>query len=71
MQISRITIITTIPICVTPARSRALNQPCVLLDFYDAHDVWHFLSSISMFFSFMVNCLDQYLMFFYTVVIFL
>ncbi|RTG86335.1 uncharacterized protein DC041_0003499 [Schistosoma bovis] len=49
---------------VTPARSRALNQPCVLLDFYDAHDVWHFLSSISMFFSFMVNSLDQYLMFF-------
>ncbi|CAH8488066.1 unnamed protein product [Schistosoma bovis] len=39
---------------VTPARSRALNQPCVLLDFYDAHDVWHFLSSISMFFSFML-----------------
>nr|BAH22348.1 SID-1 related B [Schistosoma japonicum] len=39
---------------VTPAKSRALNQPCVLLDFYDAHDVWHFLSSVSMFFSFML-----------------
>ncbi|BHF66959.1 RNA transmembrane transporter activity [Sparganum proliferum] len=38
---------------VTPAQSRALNRPCILLGFYDVHDVWHFLSSISMFFSFM------------------
>ncbi|KAK3907859.1 SID1 transmembrane family member 1 [Frankliniella fusca] len=38
---------------VTPAQSRAFNQPCQILDFYDRHDIWHFLSAISMFFSFM------------------
>ncbi|KAL3317412.1 SID1 transmembrane member 2 [Cichlidogyrus casuarinus] len=38
---------------MTPAQSRAINQPCILLDFYDSHDVWHFLSATSMFFSFM------------------
>ncbi|KAA0188616.1 SID1 transmembrane family member 1 [Fasciolopsis buskii] len=40
---------------VTPAQSRALNQPCLLLSFYDAHDIWHFMSAISMFFSFLVS----------------
>ncbi|XP_063219057.1 SID1 transmembrane family member 1-like [Bacillus rossius redtenbacheri] len=39
---------------LTPAESRAYNQPCELLDFYDKHDIWHFLSAASMFFSFMV-----------------
>ncbi|KAG5453827.1 SID1 transmembrane member 1 [Clonorchis sinensis] len=39
---------------VTPAQSRALNHPCLLFDFYDAHDIWHFLSASSMFFSFMM-----------------
>ncbi|KAL8612263.1 hypothetical protein ACOMHN_038175 [Nucella lapillus] len=39
---------------LTPAQSRQGNRPCVLLDFYDAHDVWHFLSSVSMFFSFLI-----------------
>ncbi|KAF5399561.1 SID1 transmembrane family member [Paragonimus heterotremus] len=39
---------------VTPAQSRALNRPCMLLNFYDAHDIWHFLSATSMFFSFMM-----------------
>lgn len=38
---------------VTPAQSRAYNEPCQILDFYDRHDIWHFLSAISMFFSFM------------------
>lgn len=38
----------------TPAQSRAHNQPCLLFDFYDAHDIWHFLSATSMFFSFMM-----------------
>uniref|UniRef100_A0A1I8IS62 SID1 transmembrane family member 1 n=1 Tax=Macrostomum lignano TaxID=282301 RepID=A0A1I8IS62_9PLAT len=38
----------------SPADSRALNQRCLLLDFYDIHDIWHFLSSMSLFFSFMV-----------------
>ncbi|RZF45637.1 hypothetical protein LSTR_LSTR010588 [Laodelphax striatellus] len=39
---------------LTPAQSRTFNRPCVLFDFYDNHDIWHFLSAISMFFSFMV-----------------
>nr|CAD7571328.1 unnamed protein product [Timema californicum] len=39
---------------LTPAQSRAYNHPCEILDFYDKHDIWHFLSSASMFFSFMV-----------------
>ncbi|CAG5122904.1 unnamed protein product [Candidula unifasciata] len=38
----------------TPAGSRAGNQECILLEFYDHHDVWHFLSAISLFFSFMI-----------------
>lgn len=39
---------------LTPAESREGNKECILLDFYDAHDVWHFLSAISLFFSFLV-----------------
>ncbi|KAL7305985.1 hypothetical protein TKK_0001455 [Trichogramma kaykai] len=37
----------------TPAQSRTYNQACVL-KFYDFHDIWHILSAISMFFSFMM-----------------
>ncbi|EEB18039.1 conserved hypothetical protein [Pediculus humanus corporis] len=39
---------------LTPAESRLYNQPCQLLNFYDNHDIWHFISAASMFFSFMV-----------------
>ncbi|PNF38902.1 SID1 transmembrane family member 1 [Cryptotermes secundus] len=39
---------------LTPAESRTYNQPCEILDFFDKHDIWHFLSATSMFFSFMV-----------------
>uniref|UniRef100_A0A1I7Y4N4 SID1 transmembrane family member 1 n=2 Tax=Steinernema glaseri TaxID=37863 RepID=A0A1I7Y4N4_9BILA len=39
---------------VTPARSRGMNQDCILFRFYDTHDVWHFLSSLSVFLSFAV-----------------
>ncbi|XP_012944274.1 SID1 transmembrane family member 1 isoform X2 [Aplysia californica] len=38
----------------TPAGSRAGNRECILLEFYDSHDVWHFLSAISLFFSFLI-----------------
>ncbi|KAH9507595.1 SID1 transmembrane member 1 [Bulinus truncatus] len=38
----------------TPAGSRSGNKECILLEFYDHHDVWHFLSAISLFFSFMI-----------------
>lgn len=37
----------------TPAESRQLNKSCILFNFYDNHDVWHFLSAAAMFFSFM------------------
>ncbi|XP_064650536.1 SID1 transmembrane family member 1-like isoform X3 [Lineus longissimus] len=39
---------------VSPAQSRLGNQECMLLDFYDAHDIWHFLSAMALFISFMV-----------------
>uniref|UniRef100_S4RI57 SID1 transmembrane family member 1 n=1 Tax=Petromyzon marinus TaxID=7757 RepID=S4RI57_PETMA len=38
----------------TAAQSRERNKECVLLKFYDHHDIWHFISSIAMFLSFMV-----------------
>ncbi|XP_060828615.1 SID1 transmembrane family member 1-like [Bombus pascuorum] len=39
---------------LTPAQSRNYNKPCILLNFFDSHDIWHFLSALAMFFSFMV-----------------
>uniref|UniRef100_A0A1B6JLN8 SID1 transmembrane family member 1 n=1 Tax=Homalodisca liturata TaxID=320908 RepID=A0A1B6JLN8_9HEMI len=39
---------------LTPAESRAYNQHCEILSFFDKHDIWHFLSSGALFFSFMV-----------------
>ncbi|XP_025835395.1 SID1 transmembrane family member 2-like [Agrilus planipennis] len=39
---------------LTPARSRRYNQECKVFQFYDYHDVWHFLSATGMFFTFMV-----------------
>ncbi|KAG1669986.1 hypothetical protein GQR58_017176 [Nymphon striatum] len=39
---------------LSPAESRNLNRPCLILDFYDDHDIWHFLSSSALFFSFMI-----------------
>ncbi|XP_018574212.1 SID1 transmembrane family member 1 isoform X2 [Anoplophora glabripennis] len=38
----------------TPAESRQFNRECLLLRFYDSHDIWHFLSATGMFFTFMV-----------------
>ncbi|XP_025103209.1 SID1 transmembrane family member 2-like isoform X2 [Pomacea canaliculata] len=38
---------------LSPEESRTKNMPCVL-DFYDYHDIWHFLSAGAIFFSFMV-----------------
>jgi hypothetical protein len=33
-----------------PAGSRELNHPCVVLDFFDYHDIWHMFSALGMFF---------------------
>ena len=38
---------------VQPALSRTMNQNCILLNAYDAHDIWHLLSSFALFFSFL------------------
>ncbi|KAL6038569.1 hypothetical protein STEG23_023228 [Scotinomys teguina] len=37
----------------SPAESREKNRECVLLDFFDDHDIWHFLSATALFFSFL------------------
>ncbi|GFO22380.1 sid1 transmembrane family member 1 [Plakobranchus ocellatus] len=38
----------------SPAGSREGNRMCIFLSFYDSHDIWHFLSAMSMFFSFLI-----------------
>ncbi|XP_033115378.1 SID1 transmembrane family member 1-like, partial [Anneissia japonica] len=38
----------------TPAQSREGNEECIVMGFYDGHDVWHFLSAAAMFFSFLL-----------------
>jgi len=37
----------------SPAASRSKNELCIFMQFYDAHDMWHMLSSISLFVGYM------------------
>ena len=37
----------------SPAESKTLNHDCILLNFYDYHDFWHFLGSFGLFFMLM------------------
>jgi len=37
----------------SPAVSRLKNEECILLDFFDSHDIWHFLGGAGVFFAFM------------------
>ena len=37
-----------------PAVSRNGNEECILLGFFDAHDIWHFVSAFALFFSFLM-----------------
>ena len=40
---------------LTPAESRELNHECLLLGYYDSHDIWHFLSATALLVSFLVS----------------
>ncbi|KAL4715384.1 hypothetical protein ACJJTC_015155, partial [Scirpophaga incertulas] len=35
-----------------PARSRLLNHDCLVLHFYDRHDLWHLLSALALYLTF-------------------
>ena len=39
----------------SPATSRNLNAPCVVLEFYDTHDLWHCFTAFALFFSLLVR----------------
>lgn len=39
---------------VSAAESKEYNKHCIVLSFYDNHDVWHLLSAVALFFSFML-----------------
>ena len=40
---------------MSPAESRDGNEKCQLMDFFNSHDIWHFLSAIALFFSLLVS----------------
>ena len=38
---------------VSPSESRDMNRECVLLNFFDGHDIWHFMGGAGVFFAFL------------------
>ena len=38
---------------ISPAESREMNRECVFLNFFDGHDIWHFLGGAGVFFAFL------------------
>lgn len=45
---------------ISPSLSRNMNQECIFLDFYDGHDIWHFLGAAGVFFAFLtIFTLDE------------
>ena len=38
----------------SPAVSRDGNEDCLILGFFDSHDMWHFVSAFALFFSFLM-----------------
>ena len=49
----------------SPAESKVQNKECFFMDFYDEHDMWHFLSAGAMFCSFMVSSPSQLLAYYF------
>ncbi|CAI5450459.1 unnamed protein product [Caenorhabditis angaria] len=37
---------------ISPAKSRALNKPCLIFDFFGSHDMWHVFSAFATLFTF-------------------
>ena len=48
----------TIPVndkYLSPNESRELNQPCVLFNYWDYHDIWHILSATGLFMFMLIS----------------
>merc|ERR1719228_1999760 len=45
---------------ISPAESRDMNVECIFLNFFDGHDIWHFLGAAGVFFAFLsIFCIDD------------
>jgi len=45
---------------LSPAESRDMNVDCIFLNFFDGHDIWHFLGAAGVFFAFLcIFTLDE------------
>ena len=45
---------------LTPEESRKLNQPCILFNYWDSHDIWHLLSAFGIFFMLLLSWTIDY-----------